>query len=257
VSGDESDNGRGVARYETKTVQAVRGTVARTVTSWEEQGWEVVSRSEGLVRTEITLRRAKRAIDVRRYAIVGAGAAVVVGAIVAISILAGGGGADGTTAQPAARTTATGSSSPSPAAPPAISSAMPTEDAVLTPEGNADLAAILALTEYCSPEIATFADTYRGRTISFPASVAYIGSHDGASTRFDILLAPGDAGGDSTVGPAFQFRDVNTTSDLNFTGDVPGTIAVGTLLDVTAEVDEYNATNGCLFLLEPVQTSFR
>lgn len=180
----------------------------------------------------------------------------MVGAIAAVSILAGGESGD-ETAQPAARTTATDSSSPSPAAQPATSSSTPTEDTALTPEDNPDLAAILALTDYCSSQIATFADTYRGRTISFPASVAYIGSHDGASTRFDILLAPGDAGGDSTAGPAFQFRDVNTTSDLNFTGDVPGTIAVGTLLDVTAEVDEYNATNGCLFLLEPVQTSFR
>jgi hypothetical protein len=256
VSGDENITS-GDVRYETKTIQALRGTVAKTVSSWEAQGWEVVSRSEGLVRTEITLRRAKREINVRRYAIVGAAAVVVVGAIVATSILASSGNDEESTARPAAPTTATASSSQSPTAPPVTSSAAPSEEAVLTAENNADLAAVLAVTDYCSSQVATFAQTYQGRTIAFPASVANIQSHDGASTRYDILLAPGDEGPNSTVGPAFQFRDVNTTNDLNITGDGPDSITAGTLLDVTAEVDEYDATYGCLFRLQPVQTSFR
>ncbi|MCO7219492.1 DUF4839 domain-containing protein [Klenkia sp. PcliD-1-E] len=256
MSGDENSR-RSAVRYETKTVQAVRGTVAKTIANWEAQGWEVVSQSEGLLRTEITLGRAKRGIDVRRYALIGAGAAVVIGAIVAVSILAGGGGDEETTAQQAAGTTSTSTTTTSPAAPPATSSAAPSEETVLTAENNSDLAAVLAVTDYCSPQVATFAQTYQGRTIAFPASVANIANHDGASTRYDILLAPGDEGPNSTVGPAFQFRDVNTTNDLNITGDGPNSITAGTLLDVTAEVDEYDATYGCLFRLQPVQTSFR
>jgi hypothetical protein len=47
-------------------------------------------------------------------------------------------------------------------------------------------------------------------------------NHEGYTTRYDILITYGDySETHSNGGPSFQFRDVNITSDLNLTGDVP------------------------------------
>src|SRR5918998_1766570 len=45
--------------YEYKSVQALRGTVSRTKTRWQDQGWEFVSENQGTLRTELTFRRVK------------------------------------------------------------------------------------------------------------------------------------------------------------------------------------------------------
>lgn len=71
-----------------------------------------------------------------------------------------------------------------------------------------------------------------------------------------ILVGAGDFSETSAPGPAFQFRDVNTTGDLNFVGTTPETIGVGTNLDVTASVLHYEASS-CLSLLDPVSTAVR
>lgn len=71
-----------------------------------------------------------------------------------------------------------------------------------------------------------------------------------------LLIGAGDFSKTSASGPAFQFRDVNATSDLHYTGNMPDTIGVGTNLHVTAQVDEYEP-NSCPFLLESVETAFR
>lgn len=47
------------ANYEIRSTHAVRGMEARTVKKWEDDGWELVSRSPGRLRTEITFRRPK------------------------------------------------------------------------------------------------------------------------------------------------------------------------------------------------------
>lgn len=242
-------------RYEMKTVQAVRGMENKAISTWEQQGWEVVSRSTGLVRTEITLRRAKRPIDVRRYAGIAAAAAVVTAAIVAVSLLTDGGDNDDGAAQSNGDMTA----SPAPTSstePPVTTDAPAVEDVVLTAQNDPGFAAVLAVGDSCDPSIAPFVETHRGRTISFAGSVVSIQPHGGTSTRFDILLGPGDEGAATTAGPAFQFRDENTTSDLGFAGDVPDSLGAGTLLDVTAELVEYDP-GSCLLHLEPVETRFR
>ncbi|WP_369597510.1 DUF4839 domain-containing protein [Rhodococcus sp. 06-1460-1B] len=71
-----------------------------------------------------------------------------------------------------------------------------------------------------------------------------------------MLIGAGDFSETSAPGPAFQFRDVNTTDDLRWVGSVPDTIGVGANLSVTAEVNRYEERS-CLFLLEPVATSVR
>lgn len=229
-------------RYETKTIQAVRGDVGRTITMWEQQGWEVVSRDDGALRSEIILRKAERTIDVRRYAVLGGAVAVVVGVVVAVSTVAGGGDDEPVAAAPTASSSARSTPAPSATAPPTTEPPSPsaTADDVVTAENNPDFAAVLSSGEYCSTDIAAFAEQYRGRTVSFPASISALNPVAGTSTRYDIGIAPGNPGGESSTGPAFQFGDVNTTSDLNYTGTVPDSFAVGTLLDVTAEIGSYN-----------------
>ncbi|WP_168187033.1 DUF4839 domain-containing protein [Williamsia sp. 1138] len=129
-------------------------------------------------------------------------------------------------------------------------------DFVLTPENSSELATVLASTDYCSFEIAAFAAAHRGQTISFPGSIGAMAPHEGASTRYDILINAGDFSEASAPGPAFQFRDVNTTNDLHWVGSVSDTISVRADLSVTAKVDRYEEKS-CLFLLEPVATAAR
>ena len=62
---DESDSRPGSptfgddAQYEFKSVRAIRGTEARTIEKWKKDGWEVDTRSQGTLRTEMTFRRVK------------------------------------------------------------------------------------------------------------------------------------------------------------------------------------------------------
>lgn len=127
-------------------------------------------------------------------------------------------------------------------------------DVVLTSENSPELAALLAGTDYCAPDVAAFAAAHRGQTIAFPGYIGAMGPHGSAKTRYDILINAGDFS--ETPGPNFQFRDVNTVNDLHWVGSVPDTVGVGTNLSVTAEVDRYEERS-CLFLLEPVTTAVR
>jgi hypothetical protein len=144
---------------------------------------------------------------------------------------------------------ATGTATPAPSPVP--------DGVVLTPETSPEFAAMLALTDTCSPDIAAFAAAHRGQSISFPGSIVAMGPHNGARTRYDILINAGDFSETvASPGPNFQFRDENTVSDLHFASAVPDAIGVGTNLGVTAKVDRYEERS-CLFLLEPVVTTVR
>jgi hypothetical protein len=126
-------------------------------------------------------------------------------------------------------------------------------DATLTAENNPDLASILTA-DYCAASVRRFAAAYAGRTIAFDGSIANVAPHGRA--RFDVLLAPGDAGANSSVGPTFQYANVNV-GDLNFTGDkVPTRLSAGEKLHLVAKVGIYN-TGSCVFHLDPVATQTR
>lgn len=243
--------------YETNTVRAIRGMEARTVAKWESDGWELVSQKPGKLQTEITFRRPKTKTRWVPWAIGGGVVAVALGVIITFGVIGEQNAAleetpSATPSEPSAITSE--ATSPEPTTP----RAEPTEepDVLLTAENNAELVALLALTDYCDPSIAAFAQANRGQTIAFPGYIGALAPHDGATTRYDILIGAGDFSETSAPGPAFQFRDVNTTNDLNFIGAVPDTIGVGTNLNVTAEVGDYEASS-CLFLLEPVTTAVR
>ena len=92
--------------------------------------------------------------------------------------------------------------------------------------------------------------------VTFDGNVGAVNPHEDAATRFDILIGAGDFNENSQPGPAFQFRDVNTTSDLHYAGQTPDALAAGQNVRVSAELGEYEATS-CLLLLEPTETSFR
>jgi len=244
-------------KYETKTVRAIRGMEARTVTKWEADGWVLVSQTPGKLQTEIAFRRPKPKSRWLIWAIGGGVLAVVFAVIITFGII-GERGATSPDAPSAMSSESPATPSPSPSLDGAAgtSPSSTPEDIAITPERNADLAALLTLTDYCDPSIAEFASTYRGQTISFPGSIGALTPHDGATTRYDILIGSGDFSETSAPGPAFQFRDVNTTNDLNFVGPTPDTIGVGTNLSVTAEVDDYEP-NSCLLLLNPMSTAVR
>ncbi len=156
---------------------------------------------------------------------------------------------------------------PSPTAiSPTIASAPPTSDGaisegpsdeVLTAANNRELAALLAIRDPGSSTIEKFATKYDGWTLEFDGNVCAMNTHGDYKTRFDILICVGDFSETSSIGPNFQFKDVNVTNDLHLTGsNIPDTIDVGLNLRVVAKVEGFNSTQE-LFFLEPVQTIIR
>ena len=80
--------------------------------------------------------------------------------------------------------------------------------------------------------------------------------HGDYNTRYDILVAPGNKGPESTVGPAFKFENVNVF-DLNLTGaKIPDFVGEGDRFRFVAKIADYNPKQ-CLLFLEPVSTRVR
>ncbi|MBB3158094.1 hypothetical protein FHS07_001790 [Microbacterium proteolyticum] len=244
--------------YETKTVRAVRGMESRTIKKWEADGWKLVAQTHGKVQTELTFRRPKPKSRQLLWIIGGGAFALILATIIAFGVLSERNAETAVSAAPvSSESTSEPSAEPSPEPDEVTPSAEPQpEPLVLTPANSPELAALLVLTDYCAPEVAAFAAAHSGQTISFPGYIGAMAPHDGATTRYDFLIGAGDFSESSAPGPAFQFRDVNATNDLQWVGAVPDSIGVGTNLSVTAQVDRYEQSS-CLFLLEPVGTAVR
>ena len=135
-------------------------------------------------------------------------------------------------------------------------SSEPDGEQVLTADNSGEFAALLAVSDGCDETISPFVAKYGGRTIEFDGSIANMANHGDADTRYDILVAPGNKGPESTVGPAFKFEDVNV-SDLNLTGaKIPDSVGEGDRFRFVAQVVKYNP-NQCLLFLAPVSTRAR
>ena len=250
-------------QYELKSVQAVRSTEARTTAKWEKLGWEFVSQDKGTLRTEITFRRAKRQLPWRLMVVAGGALAVLIAVAAAFGLFDEEPGTaappapvvvDTTTAAPAS--TPAAEATPSEEATETTVSAKPVEDSVLTVENNADLAKLLTL-DTCSPAVGEFAAKYKGQSIAFDANIGAMALHGNYTTRYDILIGVGDFSETTAVGPFFQYRDVNTVSDLHYADDdSPDTLGVGDNVRITAQVVEYDSAP-CQFVLKPVSTEFR
>lgn len=139
------------------------------------------------------------------------------------------------------------------AQPQTTASSEPAKEQILTAKNNKDLAALWAVGDDCDARIATFASKYGGRTIAFGGSIRNMMNHGAYDTRYDILLAPGSKGPESTRGPNLKFEDVNVF-DLKLTGaNVPDSIGEGDLFRFVAKVGEYNQDQ-CMLFLNPVST---
>ena len=148
---------------------------------------------------------------------------------------------------------------PAPAStePPPSTDPAPVEN--ITPENNAELAALLAGDlGGCGDAIDDFAATHGGRNIEFDGNIADLAPHGDTETRFDFLIYGGDYSLESPVygGPPMKFEDVNRF-DLNLIGgSVPDGVRTGDSFHIVAEVVESRNAQ-CLLILDPVSMELR
>lgn len=242
--------------YETKTVRAIRGMESRTIKKWVDEGWEVVSQTPGKLQTEITLRRPKPKSRLLLWLVGGGVFALVLATIITFGVIGERNAVPAESAAPAPRETTTAPREPSSEPTEASTPDPEPEEVALTPENSPELVALLAMTDYCAPEVAAFAAAHGGQTIAFPGYIGAMNPHGSAATRYDIGVGAGDFSETSATGPSFQFRDVNVTNDLHFVGPVPDTIGVRLNLGITATIDHFEESS-CLFLIKPITTTVR
>lgn len=73
-------------RYEVTEIKAIRGTESKTITSKQQEGWELVTQQEGLLRTTMTFRRPKPKPPWRLWAAVG-GVGIILAGIMTVGAL--------------------------------------------------------------------------------------------------------------------------------------------------------------------------
>lgn len=242
-------------QYEFKTVQAVRGTEARSIAKWQDDGWELVDQEQGRLRTKLEFRRPKPKVPwVPIAAAAGALALFAVFGGIASAVL--GDDVETAAAEAPSQAADTASTEPSePVAPVKPQADDPAANQVLTVENSQELAALLRGGQ-CDADVAQFATKYAGRTIQFDGSIQAMANHDDYDTRYDMLLGYGDEGPNTPDGAVFKYEDFNMY-ELNLTGPgAPDYIRVGDRFRFTAEVVEYNP-NTCLLFLDLVATEAR
>lgn len=244
-------------KYQFVEVTAVRGTERRAVAKKEAEGWEFVEQDQGRVKTTLKFRRPKPPLPRKQIAI-GVGIAVVLVGILAVGVALEG---EEDTAEAESAAAMIEEPAEPLDLPPAIESEAPSDNPVaaepLTAETTPDLAALLQLTDTCSPSIADFAATYAGQTIQFDGHIGDLANYENYDTRYLVLLSVGDYDESNPTGPNFQYRDINLVSDPNWTGpNIPDGIKVNDRFRFTSTVKTYEEQT-CLLLLEPVATEAR
>lgn len=242
-------------KYKTMSVRAIRGLETRTIAKWQKEGWELVSQSTGKIQTEIHFRQLKDPKALRKGILLVGGAVVLLAAIIGTGIALSPSGPEEET--PGAPETAQ-------VAPPTASAEegtqvldeTPIETPVLTIENSPELATTLKLGDYCDESLVGFARDFAGQTIEFDGNIGAMNNHGDYKTRYDILVGSEDYSETSQPGPAFQLRDVNPTFDLHIAGENPGSLSIGQNIRLSAEIVKYEPQT-CLFLLDPVETTFR
>lgn len=216
-------------KYEHQSVKVIRGREATKVAEMQNQGWELVSQTQGKLRTEMTFHRVKKT-DYRPL--------IGIGVLLGVGILLMGAGAlfgddepDPNAPPPAAASTASDeptddeseapSGQPSESATPTEQSSLesptdkptdtptdePTEeptgappgDAVLTMQNSTDLKAMLRADDDWELN-AAFAEAYKGRRIQFDGSIS------DATPGYYLVYFGDNSDTEVTSGPAFQFK---------------------------------------------------
>ncbi len=121
---------------------------------------------------------------------------------------------------------------------------------VLTVDNCEDLANMLTSS---SSDASAFAAAYSGRTIEFDGNIAYMSPHNGAKTRFDVLIYAGDYSETSVKGPNMKYKDVNY-NDMGASGI--DSVQMGLNVRIRAKVGSYNSTTDILSLT-PVSMTAR
>lgn len=257
-------------QYDYLTVKAIKGTERRTIEKKQSEGWEFVSQEQGnLVQSTLKFRKVKKPTD---WKLVGLSAGAVAALAIVGMIVSALGGDDkepeaarpaptktSTSASPEPTESATAGSEPSESETTESSVATATEEepvlpAIITIENNKEFAALQDVTDTCAPEITAFSEKYAGQIVSFDGVVSAIAPEGDATTRFRLLLTMG-TDVTSGAGPALQYRDVNTSYDMNWTQTPDKDVEVGDTFRFTAEVGEHEVDMNCLFLLDPVETA--
>ncbi|MCK8678647.1 DUF4839 domain-containing protein [Streptomyces lichenis] len=236
-------------KYEYKTVQTVRGTDSLVISKMQRDGWELVERGQGRLRSTLEFRRPKKP---QPWLLIGAAAAALVTLAIVIGVAAALSDEDEKTDVPGSSTAAAGEK---PATAPSPTTAEPAAAEVITPRNNPEFATLLKA-DSCSEANRNFATRHKGQTIAFDGSIVDMAPHGNYKTRYDFLLSPGDEGPNTAVGPNFKYEDAGI-SDLELTGKkIPATVGEGDKFRFIAVVGEYNAAQ-CLFFLDPVSTEVR
>ncbi|MEU1710279.1 DUF4839 domain-containing protein [Streptomyces sp. NPDC005706] len=236
-------------KYEYRSVRTVRGTDGLVISKMQKDGWELLDRAPGTLRSTLNFRRPKKPLP---RLVMGAAAAVLVILVivgVVASALSGGGEKKDASGKPTAVAGEKPSATPTPSA---AESAAPE---VITAENSPEFAALLKA-DYCDDANRDFTAKHEGQAIAFNGSIVNMAPHGDYDTRYDVLLGPGDKGPNTAVGPAFKYEDVSVL-DLELTGKkIPATVNEGDTFRFVAKVGEFNA-NQCLFFLDPVSTQVR
>ncbi|MER7910167.1 DUF4839 domain-containing protein [Streptomyces sp. NPDC096068] len=236
-------------RYEYKTVRTVRGTDGLMISKMQKDGWELVERSPGTLRSTLDFRRPKKP---QPWLLIGAASVVLVVLAVVIGVvsaLGSGNGKKNESDKPAVATSEKPSTTPVPTA--AESAAAE----VITSQNTPEFAGLLKA-DSCDDANLDFATRREGQTIAFDGSIVNMTPHGDYDTRYDFLLGPGDEGPNTKVGPAFRYEDVNIL-DLKLTGEeVPDVIGAGDKFRFVAKVGEFDVAQ-CLLSLDPVSTEAR
>jgi hypothetical protein len=187
-------------QYENKEVRAVRGLVAKTIASWEREGWELVSQEEGKLQTKLNFRRPKKKLPLKALVIGGVTIAAILTTIITIgAITESKSDPAAETAQAEATTTSTEPSA----------TTVETTIETLTIENNADLAALLASNGEDLALNEAFYKKYGNALIEFDGNIAYMAPHGDYKTRYDALIQAGDYSETKLIGPPFRVVDVN------------------------------------------------
>jgi hypothetical protein len=150
----------------------------------------------------MTFRRPKLKKPWRLIAIVGGAAVVLVAFAIVMGVIEGN-GEDSTPVAASAKSAAPAAEEPSAVPTEDAATSQPVAEEALTVENSDELAALLS-GPTDGPAVEGFSVAHEGELIQFDGFIGAMGAHDGATTRYDILILAGDFDPNRSARPNFQ-----------------------------------------------------